>query len=307
MSTADDARAKLEAGDPAGALAVAQAGLESEPDSVELLRIAGRAGVETGADDAVDRLRRVTELEPEDAGSWRDLGDALATEGKKEEADAAFRKVLEIAPDDEMALTAVGHGAFAGGDGTDAVAFLEQAAERSEGNTTAVISLVEMYKTLGKLDQALEAAQRVEENEPDSPLAILDVAELSLELDRPDEAAAAFGRLRDVADFPEHEVAALHGLVRVELARGDTSAALEHARQARSVDTVGRTRGVLAHLEAETGGDEALQALARDASGPMLAVIEAPPTRAEVDSALDSTLADLRRDLTGGPEGGSGG
>ena len=307
MSAGDHARGTFEAGDHAAALEAALAGLESDPDSVELLRVAGRAGVETGAEDASEWLRRVTELAPDDAQSWRDLGDALATEGRTDEADAAFRKALEIEPDDEMALTAVGHRAFAGGEKDDAVAYLEKAAEQGGGNTTAVISLVEMYKTLGKLDQALEAAQRVEENQPEEPLAVLDVAELSLELGKVDDAAAAFERLRGIVDFQEHEVGALHGLVRVELARGDTSRALEFAREARAIDTVGRTRGVLAHLEAEIGGDEALQALARDASGPMLAVIEAPPSRADVEGALDATLGDLRRDFTGGPEGGSGG
>ena len=307
MSAADDARARLEGGDHAAALEAALVGLRSDPDSIELLRIAGRAGVETGADDAAEQLRRVTELAPDDAQSWRDLGDALATDGRTEEAGEVFRKALEIEPDDEMALTAVGHSAFADGAEDDAVAFLERAAERGEGNTTAVVSLVEMYKTLDKPDLALEAAQRLEEGQPDSPLIMLDVAELNLQLDRPDDAAAAFERLRGIVDFPEHEVAALHGLIRVEMARGDGARALEFARQARAIDTVGRTRGVLAHLEAEAGGDEALQALARDASGPMLAVIEAPPSSAEVEGALDESLADLRRHFTGGPEGASGG
>ena len=306
MSALDDARAHFDAGDHAAARDAAIAGLGAEPDSVELLRIAGLAGVETGADDAADQLRRVAELAPDGAQAWRDLGDALAADGHTAEAGEAFGKALEIEPDDEVALTAVGHSAFEAGARDDGLQYLERAAERAEDNATAVISLVEMYRTVGKPDQALEAARRIAGNQPDDPLAALDVAELNLELGQNDDAAEELLRLREIVDLPEHEVAALHGLVRVELARGDAARALAFAREARAIDTVGRTRGVLAHLEAEVGGDAALQELARDASGPMLAVIEAPPSRSEVEAALDATLADARREWAAGA-GGPGG
>ena len=67
--------------------------LEGATGDVALLRIAGRAGVEIGSDDAVDLLKKVTELAPDDAQSWRDLGDALATEGRTEESNEAFERL----------------------------------------------------------------------------------------------------------------------------------------------------------------------------------------------------------------------
>ena len=50
------------------------------------------------AEGALEQLRKVTELRPDEAESWRDLGDALATEGRDEEARQAFEKVLELEP-----------------------------------------------------------------------------------------------------------------------------------------------------------------------------------------------------------------
>ncbi len=303
MSAVDEARERFEAGDATAARGLALAGLEAEPDSVELLRVAGRAGVDAGVPTAIDELRRVTELAPGEAASWRDLGDALATEGRTAEAGDAFRKLLEIEPEDEGGLTALGHSAFAGGASDEAVGLLERAAQNSSGASTAVLSLVDMYRTLGKFEEALAAAERVSEAAPDDPLATLDVAELSLELGKTDAAAAAFASLRDTVDTPEHEVAALHGLVKTELSRDDLQAALTHAREARAIDTVGVTRGVLAYLEAETGGEAALAELARDASAGMLAAIEAPPTRDEVVAAIDTTLRYARLEWAGGARG----
>src|SRR5439155_811781 len=63
----------------------------------------------------------------------------------------------------------------------------------------------------------------------------------------------AFGRVREIDDVDQHEVYALHGMIQVELARGDAARALELAREAKAIDTVGRTTGVFAYLEHEAG------------------------------------------------------
>ena len=133
MTALDEARAYFEAGAFGRAHEAAVAGLEGAPDDVELLRLAGRAGVEVGSGDAVERLRRLTELQPDSAEAWRDLADALAAEGRTAEASEAFRKVLEIEPEDEAALTALGHTAFQEGKRDDAVSMLEQVAGRGRG------------------------------------------------------------------------------------------------------------------------------------------------------------------------------
>lgn len=298
MTALDEARSHFESGAYGRAREAAIAGLDGAPDDVELLRLAGRAGVELGSPDAVDQLTKVTELQPDSADAWRDLGDALAADGRSEEASEAFRKVLEIEPEDEVALTALGHTAFQEGKGDDAVSLLEQVASRLEGASTAVVSLVEMYRTMGHPAEALAAARTVAESDPDNALAALDVAELALETGDLDGAADAFSHLRDILELPDGQVAALQGAIKVELARGQPRRALELAREASAIDSVGRTAGVLAHLEADLGADEtAEEAVARGATTVFLRAQEIPPSRAEVDSLLDATLTDLRRAL----------
>jgi tetratricopeptide (TPR) repeat protein len=300
MTAVEEARSHFEAGAFGRAHEAAVGGLEGAPDDVELLRLAGRAGVEVGSGDAVERLQRVTELQPDSAEAWRDLADALAAEGRTEEANEAFRKVLEIEPEDEVALTALGHTAFQAGKRDDAVEMLEQVAGRVAGTSTAAISLVDMYRTLGQPAEALAAARRVAEADPENALALLDVAELALETGDLEQAAGGFARLREVLELPEGQVAALQGAIKVELARGESERALELARQASAIDHVGRTAGVLAHLEAELGADETPdEAIARGATTVFIQAQQVPPSGAEVDVLLDATLADLRRALLG--------
>jgi tetratricopeptide (TPR) repeat protein len=304
LSGLEQARSHFEAGEFGSARAAALEGLAAAPDDVELLRLAGRAGVETGADDAVDQLRAVAERRPDAAESWRDLADALAAEGRTDEANDAFRRVLDIDPEDEVALTALGHTAFEAGKRDEAVSMLEQVAGRATGASTAAISLVDMYRMVGRPEEALAAARRVAEADPENRLAALDVAELTLATDRLDEAADAFAWLRQIVDLPEDEVGALHGMIKVELARGDEPAALDLARQAAAIDTVGRTTGVLAHLQTELGEEPAEESpVARGQSAAFVQALELPPTREEVEKLIDATLADLRRNLTGEAHG----
>src|SRR3954463_1519227 len=105
----------LARGDSAAGHAAALEGLSANPDDLEALRLAGRAGVEIEADDAVAQLQRVADLAPDDVSAWRDLGDALAAEGRPAEAEQAWQKVAELRPDDSLVLTSLGHAALAAG------------------------------------------------------------------------------------------------------------------------------------------------------------------------------------------------
>lgn len=204
MSTdaAQQASAHLQAGEYRAGREAALAGLAATPEDVELLVLAGRAGVELDADDATAQLRRATELAPERADAWHHLGEALAAEGLTREAGDAFRRAVELDPSDQVALSHLGHTAAATGHQDEAVNLLSQAAQSMRGASTAAISLVDMYRSLGKYDEALAQAQRIAEAEPDDVTAALDVAELSLALGRIDEAVAAFGRVRELDDTP---------------------------------------------------------------------------------------------------------
>ncbi len=268
----------LKAGEYRQSREAALAGLAAAPEDVELLLLAGRAGVELDAEDATEQLRRATELAPEHADAWHYLGEALATEGRMDEAGDAFRRAVELNPADQVALSHLGHTSAATGREEEAVDYLSQAAQSMRGASTAAISLVDMYRTLGHYDQALAQAQRIAEAEPEDLIAALDVAELSLEVGQLDEAVAAFQRLRELDDVPGHEAYPLRGIVKAEIQREDWQRALALAREAPVSDSQGRTVNLIAFLQAQ-GGEPAEQA----------------PTREEVDAALTASLAEYRR------------
>jgi tetratricopeptide (TPR) repeat protein len=275
---ARQAESHLQAGEYRASREAALAGLAAAPDDVDLLLLAGRAGVELDAQDATAQLRRATELAPENAAAWHHLGEALAAEGSTQEAGDAFRRAVELDPEDQVALSHLGHTAAATGRQAEAVDLLSQAAENMRGASTAAISLVDMYRTLGQYDEALAQARRIAEAEPEDLLAVLDVAELSLAVGQPEEALAAFARLRELDDAPGHETYLLHGLIAAEIARESWQPALELAREAPLGDSQGRTLNLIAFLQAKLG-EPAEQA----------------PAREELDAALSASLSEYRR------------
>lgn len=226
---AQRADAHLQAGEYRQSREVALAGLAAAPEDVELLVLAGRAGVELDAQDATEQLRRATELDPKHAGAWHYLGEALAAEGLTSEAGDAFRRAVELDPSDQVALSHLGHTAAATGHQDEAVDLLNQAAQSMRGASTAAISLVDMYRTLGHYEEALAQAQRIAEAEPEDVMAALDVAELSLTVGRLDEAVAAFNRVRELDDTPGLEASpeALAVLEAQSPTREETEAALK--------------------------------------------------------------------------------
>jgi tetratricopeptide (TPR) repeat protein len=275
---AQQADAHLQAGEYRQSREAALAGLAAASEDVELLVLAGRAGVELDAEDATEQLQRATELAPEHADAWHYLGEALATEGRMADAGDAFRRAVELNPADQVALSHLGHTSAATGREEEAVGYLSQAAQSMRGASTAAISLVDMYRTLGHYEEALAQAQRIAEAEPEDFMAALDVAELSLEVGRLDEAVAAFGRLRALDDVPGLEVYPLRGILKAEIQREEWQRALELAREVPLSDSQGHTVNLIAFLQAQSGEPA-----------------EQPPSREEVDAALSASLAEYRR------------
>jgi tetratricopeptide (TPR) repeat protein len=293
-STVDDARDRarrfLDAADFDASLTAALEGLRAAPDDVELLMLAGRAGVELESEDAVEHLRRATELAPELAGAWHHLGESLAAEGAMDEAEAAFRRAVELDPDDQLALTHLGHTALAAGRREEGVGYLARAADRAHAASSASISLVDMYRSFGQYEDALMQARRIAEAAPEDRLAWLDIAELSLQTAHLDEARGAFERLRELDEVPGHEAYPLHGMILVELARERWEPAGELVAQTAALDPHGLSTVLAAFLHAQTGDVGPDEADAIDGSPPV-------PSRAEVEAALAGSLADYRRML----------
>jgi Flp pilus assembly protein TadD len=275
-------RGLFDAGDFDQSLQTAREALSSSPDDVELLVLAGRAGVELDDEGAVEHLRRASELAPEDAAPWHHLGEALAAEGRVNEAEEAFRRAVEIDPDDQLALTHLGHNAVAAGRKEEGIGYLTRASDMAHAPSSAAISLVDMYRSFGQYDDALAQARRITEAAPDDVLAWLDVAELSLQVGQLDEAAAAFERIRDTDDVPGREAYPLHGLLLIEIRREDWRRATELDAHLATIDQRG--------LSADLGN------FVRQQAGE--ASEEPAPDRATVEAALTAALSDYRRMLS---------
>jgi len=227
-------------GDFRASHAAALEGLSADPDDLDALRIAGRAGVEIEADDAVAHLQRVAELAPDDVAGWRDLGDALAAEGRTAEAETAWKRVAELKPDDSSALTALGHAALAAGHTDEAAERLRSAAVAEPRNLSASMSLVDVYRDLGKFDEALAVARRVWETDPEDTLSGLDVAELCVSIGDYDGADEIYEQLL-AADDEAHEPYLRYGQLAIALKQerwirasglASTAARLEQSQRA---------------------------------------------------------------------------
>jgi Flp pilus assembly protein TadD len=279
--TRERARRQFDAAEFEQSLKTARDGLSDSPDDVELLVLAGRAGVEVEDPQAIEYLRRATELAADNAAAWHHLGEALAAEGETAEADAAFRRTVELDPDDQVALTHLGHTALATGRNEEGVGYLARAADIAHAASTASISLVDMYRSFGQFDEALEQARRIVDSAPDDIVGWLDMGELSLEVGQLDDARSAFERLRELDDIPGHEAYPLHGMTLVEIRREQWDAVKELAEQAATIEPYGLSADVKAFLHEQTAG----------AAG------EPVPTRKELEIALAGSLKDYRRML----------
>lgn len=289
----EQARALYEAADFEQSLAVATQALNDAPDDTALLVLAGRAGIEVDDGAAVGRLRRATELAPDNAGAWHHLGEALAADGQMPEAEDAFRRAVELDPHDEVALTHLGHTALAAGRKEEGVGYLARAADiahNAHTTSTASISLVEMYRSFGQYEDALAQARLIAEATPDDVLAWLDVAELSLELGQLDDAGSAFERLRELDDVPGHEAYPLHGMIQVEIRRERWPAASELAAQAAAIDQRGLSADVAGFLNEQILGPGE----------------ESAPSQGDVEAALGSSLGDYRLMLADDRPGSAG-
>ena len=273
-----EARESFEAGDYEASRKASLTGLEFDADDLELLRLAGRSGVEVASADAVAMLQKVVALDPTDAQAWRDLGEALAAEGRVNDAADAFSKAVDRRPDDPDALIGLGHSAYAAGRVPEAIEALERAVHARRDDSATSHALIAIYRAAGRAEDAAVVARRLQDDDPDDLLAAVEFADLSLALERLDDAAAAYERLRQADDEPDHEQYALHGLMQVAIRRDDWERAQELAEEALRVDSSGRTESLLGFFAAQ-------------------AAMPRPdhPGRAEVDQALAASQAEHRR------------
>jgi tetratricopeptide (TPR) repeat protein len=290
METASDqvveeARAHLDAGDFERALETASAALAERPGDPALLRLAGKASVELDRDEATGLLEQAAAADPENGEAWLDLGEALVAEGRFAEAGEPLRRAADLRPDDVAALVHLGHVELAAGRPDAAAERFQQAVDRAPENVGALRALVEIWRRQGRFEDALTVAEAASASRPGDVVAALEVADLSLELGRLDGAEAAFRRARAADNDPEHGVYGYHGLIEVEMHRGQWRRALDLAVDATRVDRLGRTTDVLAFVVAQVFGAGDRPTLERQEVEDALARSRAEHRRLHLDAA----------------------
>ena len=275
----EQAQALFTNGDFEGSRELAIALLQASPQDPTLLRLAGKAGVELGRDDALGQLEQAAAADAENPDAWRDLADALLSEGRLDEAAKAIRQAVELRPDDVASLVDLAHVVHASGRTPEAIQHLEQALELDFNNLAALRGLVGMYREAGRPEDAVTAGRKVISYRPGDIETAIDVAELTLELNRLEEAVEAFRWLRDVDDEPDHEVYAVHGMIEAEMRRERWRSALDLAVDATRVDRFGRTTDILAYVVTQVFGSADRPA----------------PSRRDVDDALAASRDEHRQ------------
>lgn len=272
------------AGDYERSRVLALEGLADDPDSAELLRIAGRSSVELGEEDATVHLDRLTSLTPDDPHAWVDLGLAHAAWGDMTAAADAFSRAVNL---DLSSTTARLHRAralHAAGRTAEAIEVLEVVAQRADEDVQR--TRLDLAWIAQRWLTALDAAQRLLETSPDDLLALLTLAEVQLELGDFTASSKSFARLRAIDRAEGHETYALHGQVEALLCGERWRAALDIAIDATRLDRHQLTTDLLSFCSNRLFGERSREAPSFDELRAALASERALHRRLHLEEAL---------------------
>jgi tetratricopeptide (TPR) repeat protein len=144
------------------------------PDDPAVLYYLGMALSETGRlDRAVNHLRRLVTLEPDQANGRVALAVALVRQDRVEEATEELREALRIEPDNTFALRNLGACLLKAGKVTEAEEGLRRAVDLDPSDQQSWFGLAEAVFGLGRPEDADEFFRKAAEVDPSS-----DVAEL---------------------------------------------------------------------------------------------------------------------------------
>jgi tetratricopeptide (TPR) repeat protein len=157
----------LAAGDARRAESVSRAHLEQQPNSVEHLRLLGRAlTAQSRLEEAEQILRRALALRSESAPLHEDLGNIQAMQRHFEEAVASFQTALRLDPRLPLARKKLGQALGALGRGDEADATLEAWFEQDPGRMQVALALDHLRA--GRKDEAMSTLRKTLRERPDN-------------------------------------------------------------------------------------------------------------------------------------------
>ncbi|MCB1734110.1 MAG: tetratricopeptide repeat protein [Gammaproteobacteria bacterium] len=155
------------------AMATYDKGLEENPDDPDLLYARGLHAERMGHLDWLERdLRRLIEIEPENAHALNALGYTLADNTDRyAEALSLIERAYKLLPDDHAVIDSMGWVQYRLGNLGAALEYLQRAAELRQDAEIAA-HLGEVLWALGRHDDAREVWRKALEEEPESNLLI---------------------------------------------------------------------------------------------------------------------------------------
>jgi len=259
--------------------------LTMHPNAGMLWKILGVALMRQGKD-ALQALRRTTDLMPHDAEAHGNLGTALHDQGQWAEALVSLRRALAIQPHDVEALVNAADALRALGHAREAVSLYQRALELSPHRIDARNNLGNAFLELTQYDEAVACYRLALEIKPDDVQILCNLSNAQRRLGLLDEAIAS-GR-QAIALDPTLSIA-YNNLGLALAARGQREDAAASYRQAltlnpNSAEALNNLGDVLRDLGLRR---ETLPLYAR--------AVELDPQRAESHHNLGNLLFEFRR------------
>lgn len=142
---------------------------------------------------------RAADVQPEDAGLLRTLGEACLTAGKADEAVRVFQKLTELEPDAPENWCSFGEGWLAAGEPVQAETAYNKAAEIDRAAETLFFSrLADALLRAGYPERATAVWERCLAARSDEPFSWMGLGDGLIRLGKPDAAAEAYSRAADL-------------------------------------------------------------------------------------------------------------
>lgn len=151
---------------------------------------------------ARDLLELATQKEPQHKLAWNNLGMALLSMGRVDEAQAAFEQQVKLNPRDEFAYNNLGRSLAARGRFDEAIAAFQKQLEIKPLDPSGQVNLASLYERLERWPEAEAAFEKALAISPDNPALLVSRGRAQLHLGKTAEARAGFDRALRLSGIP---------------------------------------------------------------------------------------------------------
>ncbi len=224
-----DARAAFQNGKIQDAYALATESLRLAPDNLPGLELRAVSACHMGKlSQGAESFSRLTELQPNHANHWFNLGNALLSDNQAAAARNALEQANELQPEHPECLLLLAQACRDCGDVEDAHGYLDTALARNTEHFGCLNAKGNLYARQGEFAQAAEYFSRALQLEPKSIPLQLNIGQIYLQTGQFERAENAF---QNALTLDAHCVPARMGVAQTARAQGRLDDAAHHYRQ----------------------------------------------------------------------------